>query len=502
MTNPPDLIETDRNLSQSSAIPEGWARALLGQISEPPQYGWTTSAAKKSEGLKLLRTTDISRGDINWSTVPSCLEEPPDPDKYVLRRGDIIVSRAGSVGISYLIREAPPAIFASYLIRFRPRNPITSEFLSLFLRSPQYWSAIADETAGIAIPNVNASKLKNLEVPVAPLAEQKRIVAKVEALLAELNRVRARLEKVPKILKAFRQSVLAAACSGRLTEDWRGKHPHVEPAARLVKEVRFTIGESENYLPSLPEKWSWVALGNYGRCTRGRFSVRPRNDPRYFVGKHPFIQIGDLPPEGGWIRSHTQTLNDEGLGVSKKFPKGTVAIAIVGATIGNTGLLGYDICFTDSIVGIETGTEEGNRYLELFLRHRKYDIREISYASGGQPNIKLETLNPYPLALPPLEEQREIVGRVDALFKLADTIEKQVESATKRAEKITQAVLAKAFRGELVPTEAELARRESRPYEPASVLLERIRRERQLGESVTATRFPRHRKQPRQRQHA
>jgi type I restriction enzyme S subunit len=226
-------------------------------------------------------------------------------------------------------------------------------------------------------------------------------------------------------------------------------------------------------LQELPQNWIWTALGNYGHCSRGRFSVRPRNDPAYFGGLHPFIQIGDLPP-GGWIESHKQTLNDQGLAVSKKFPRGTVVIAIVGATIGNTGLLAYDMCFPDSMVGIETGSEIGNRYVELFLRQKKSEIRNASYSSGGQPNINLEVLNPYPLALPPLDEQREIVRRVDTMFSLAGGIENNVRRAKIRADRIPQAILARAFRGELVPIEAELAAEEGRDYEPASVLLQRI----------------------------
>jgi type I restriction enzyme S subunit len=99
-------------------------------------------------------------------------------------------------------------------------------------------------------------------------------------------------------------------------------------------------------------------------------------------------------------------------------------------------------------------------------------------SSAGQQGISGAKVKNQPFALPPLEEQHEIVRRVDALFKLADAIEKRVAAATIRAERLTQAVLAKAFRGELVPTEAELARRESREYEPAAVLLKRIKAER------------------------
>jgi type I restriction enzyme, S subunit len=153
--------------------------------------------------------------------------------------------------------------------------------------------------------------------------------------------------------------------------------------------------------------------------------------------------------------------------VSKSFPKGTVVIAIVGATIGNTGILPYDMCFPDSLVGIETGTVEGNRYVELFLRSVKNDIRQVSYSSGGQPNLKLELLNPLPLALPPLAEQQEIVRRVDELFTLADQIETRYSKGMNHFDSLEQSILAKAFRGELVPQDPN--------DEPASVLLERIR---------------------------
>ncbi|WP_404791379.1 restriction endonuclease subunit S [Altericista sp. CCNU0014] len=142
-------------------------------------------------------------------------------------------------------------------------------------------------------------------------------------------------------------------------------------------------------------------------------------------------------------------------------------IAIVGATIGNTGLLAYDMCFTDSMVGIETGNEISNRYIEFFLRHRKEDLRQISYAGGGQPNIKLEILNPYPLAVPPLEEQKEIVHRVEKLFAFADRLESRYQKARAKCDRLTPALLEKAFQGELVPQDPN--------DEPASVLLERIK---------------------------
>jgi type I restriction enzyme S subunit len=308
--------------------------------------------------------------------------------------------------------------------------------------------------------------LKSVDVPLPPPKEQQRIVAKLDELMEKIDRSRARLERIPKILKRFRQSILSAAVSGKLTEEWREKNEYEN---KLIVTNEYNINEDYKELNELPSNWKWVALGNYVKCNRGRFSIRPRNDPRYFGGDIPFIQIGDLPREGGLVNQHTQTLNNEGLKVSKMFPKNTVAIAIVGATIGNSGILNYNMCFTDSMVGIDTGDLAFNLFIDFYLRSEKENFRQLSYAGGGQPNIKLELLNAYPFPLPSIEEQKEIVRRVEQLFSLADKIEARYTKAKAQLDKLPQSLLAKAFRGELVPQDST--------DEPASVLLERIKKE-------------------------
>jgi type I restriction enzyme, S subunit len=228
-------------------LPEGWVWSKVGHICEHPQYGWTTSAKNGGGGLKLLRTTDISSGQIDWGEVPFCKDEPGNAQNYLLSSGDILISRAGSVGINCLIRDCPEAIFASYLIRLRPIKPISSEYLHFFLNSPDYWSAISDHTAGITIPNVNASKLSDISIPIPPLVEQDRIVSKVDELLAGVNAARERLARVPGILKQFRQSVLAAACSGRLTTDWREKYSSFESPEKLLERIfKSRLSEYDN----------------------------------------------------------------------------------------------------------------------------------------------------------------------------------------------------------------------------------------------------------------
>ena len=379
-----------------SKLPQHWVRTSLGSICDGSQYGWTTKASNEGS-VRFLRTTDITKGEIDWTSVPYCQDNPPDLDKYLIQENDILISRAGSVGFSSLMSRIPfSTVFASYLIRFVPSKYIEPRYVAHFLKSSEYWQQVFEASSGIALSNINAKKLSNISMPLSPLNEQKRIADKLDNLLARVDKCRDRLERTLIVLSDFRRAVLDLAMSGKLTEDWREENLDIEPVRELEEEESFDLAVSEDLL-LLPSTWRWTALGDYANCSRGRFSARPRNDPTYFDGSHPFIQIGDLPNEGGWITSHHQTLNEQGLEVSKKFSRGTVVIAIVGSTIGNTGVLDYDMCFPDSLVGIDSGDKGSNRYIEFFLRYRKEEIRLTSYAGGGQPNIKLSILNPYPL---------------------------------------------------------------------------------------------------------
>jgi len=162
----------------------------------------------------------------------------------LLQDGDIVVSRAGSVGYSHLIRNPEEAIFASYLIRFKPL--INLDYVALFLKSPLYWEAISEKSAGIAIPNVNATKLRQIDFPLPPLPEQHRIVEAIETQFTRLDAAVAALERAQANLARSRASVLQAACEGRLVpteEDLaRREGRDYEPAdallARILEERR------------------------------------------------------------------------------------------------------------------------------------------------------------------------------------------------------------------------------------------------------------------------
>lgn len=443
----------------SGEFPKGWAETTLGQICSKPQYGWTCRAAKNGK-IKYLRTSDISEGKIDWQSVPYCEEIPDDVEKYQVYPDDILVARAGSVGVSHRVRDTVhEAVFASYLIRFTALEGIDPRFIEFFLKSQEYWQAISDFAAGIAIPNVNATKLASLELPLAPLNEQHRIVAKLEKLLGKVDGCQQRLMKIPLILKRFRQSVLAAACSGRLTADWRETSP----------------GPKNHPEEELPAGWRTALVGQvidnlkYGtaqKCSYERRGVPVLRIPNIEQGviSHSDLKYAELP------ENEFQQLRLKPGDILLIRSNGSVSLVGKSALVRKAEL---DFAYAGYLIRLRPNVEKVlPEFLNLVLGSHEVRIQiEVpARSTSGVNNINSEEVRALQFFLPLLPEQQEIVRRVEALFALADQIETRFVKAKARVDQLTQSLLAKAFRGELVPQDPN--------DEPASVLLERIKSER------------------------
>ena len=192
-----------------------WSEARVGDFCEVPQYGYTESATTEPIGPRFLRITDIQNGRVNWDTVPYC--SCPNPHSYLLKESDILFARTGATtGKSFLIRDCPEAVFASYLIRLRVRNTVTPEYLYRYFQSPSYWTQVIEEKKGTGQPNVNGKKLANIRVPIPPLAEQRRIVEYWDGLTDKLE-VLSRLQvNTTTELEALLPSILDKAFKGEL----------------------------------------------------------------------------------------------------------------------------------------------------------------------------------------------------------------------------------------------------------------------------------------------
>ena len=177
------------DVSNLPKLPEGWAWATVGQVSNTVQYGYTASANKNTSGVRFLRITDIQNGNVNWDVVPTCKIPGRIIKDYKLQTDDIVFARTGAtVGKSFRLRgQFPESVFASYLIRVKPTSQLLSDWLDVCFQSPDYWSQIKVSSVGIGQPNVNGTKLCALRVPIPPAKEQQRIVNEVERMSSVMD---------------------------------------------------------------------------------------------------------------------------------------------------------------------------------------------------------------------------------------------------------------------------------------------------------------------------
>lgn len=437
-------------------LPKGWVETELGTITTKPQYGWTTKSDLVGD-FRYLRTTDIGKGKIKWKNVPFCVDLPENINQYLLEKNDILISRAGSIGLSYRVDEnVENTLFASYLIRFKPL--INPKLIAYFLHSRNYWKSISENAVGIAVQNINAPKLQAIPFPLPPLAEQERIVAKLDALFAQHEKMKAALARIPQLLKDFRQQVLTQAVTGKLTEQWReGKvlESGKEFLIKIIHERKSSLKKSVEFKEitnvfEIPSTWSFTYLQWVGEFTRGKSKHRPRNDKKLFNGPYPFIQTGDVSKAHMYINQYSTTYSEFGLQQSRLFPKGTLCITIA-ANIAETAILNFDACFPDSVVAyIPHKNLYTSEFAMYYLNTIQKELEQFAPATA-QKNINMGILNEIPFPVPPLAEQQEIVNRVESLFAKADAIEARYEQLKQKIEALPQALLHKAFKGELVP---------------------------------------------------
>lgn len=224
------------------------------------------------------------------------------------------------------------------------------------------------------------------DIPLPSLAEQRRVVARIEELATQIHEARTLRHQAAKEANALFDSFLTA---------------------------RFNSSA-----------WALKLLPEVASVARGKFDHRPRNEPRFYGGEYPFIQIGDLSNSTRYVQTHTQTLNADGFAISRMFPKGTVAIAITGATIGVTRILGFDSCFPDSIVGIQAKPDRATpEFIYLAVEHAKQAaLAEATQTT--QPNINLGNLQRLKVQIPPsgrATPDRGRVGRVASRGGRAET---------------------------------------------------------------------------------
>ena len=361
--------------------------------------------------------------------------------------GDVLLNITGaSIGrVTIAPFNMKGARVNQHVAIIRTVEGIDAKFVSGFLSSPTMQEMIADENYGVTRQALTKSMIEDFRIPVPPLLEQRRIVAKIDSLSGKSKRACDQLDHIPRLVDKYKQAILAAAFRGDLTQEWRTLH-------------------------KVQSNYSFTEISGLARVVTG--STPPTKDKtRFFGGSIPFFKPTDLDA-GYHVLNARETLTKEGVAVSRPLPQSSVLVTCIGATIGKTGLARVPCCTNQQINGLVPDlTLVVPEWLYWMVVSPEFQQSILDNASATTlPIINKGRFERLSLPLPPLDEQREIVGRIERAVAWLDRLAGEAASARKLIDHLDQAVLAKAFRGELVPQDPN--------DEPASILLERIRAER------------------------
>lgn len=361
--------------------------------------------------IHILRAMNITDHGLTYDN-PVFVPSTKVKDHQMLKRGDIVVAASSGslevVGKAGVVDKDVVASFGAFCKVVRPGSKVYPAYLGHFFQTTGYRSTISKLAQGANINNLKNEHIDDLEIPLPPLDEQKRIAAVLDKADA---------------LRRQRQESL------QLTE-------------KLLQSVFIDMfGDPVRNTKNLPID----DLSNLAKLERGKFTPRPRNDPSYFGGSYPFIQTGDITRSKGRITTWTQTLNNKGARVSKEFGTGTVVIAIVGATLGETAIVETPVYCPDSIIGITPFPERStSEFIEFLLRLWKPRLKDLA-PDAARANLNLERLRPLAALAPDIEEQRKFSRVAKRLREL--TLSKF--EGEQQLDLLFSSIQQRAFRGEL-----------------------------------------------------
>jgi type I restriction enzyme, S subunit len=441
-------------------FPDGWSVASLGEIASKIGSGATPTGGKttyQTSGIPLIRSMNVHFSGFTSEGLAYINEQQAKKlDNVTVHPGDVLLNITGaSIG---RVTIAPPSMNGArvnqHVAIIRLVEGIESKFVSGFLSSPTMQSIIAEENYGVTRQALTKSMIEQFHLPVPPLPEQRRIVAKIDSLSAKSKRACGQLDHIPRLVEKYKQAILTAAFRGDLTTEWR-EH---RPATWTVT----TIGGIANVASGHTPKGIEEALQPNGEISW--FKVSSMNEPQN--------QQNLVSSQFRLSRTAAQQL---GLRI---FPAGTMAFPKRGGAIATNKKrrLGVDAALDLNLMALVPHAVRPNF---LWWWMQGLDLASISNGSNV-PQINHGDVAPLPISLPSDDEQDEIDRRVSRAFLWVDRLASEATNASKLIDHLDKAILAKAFRGELVPQDIA--------DEPASKVLERIRAERSSGHAERANR--------------
>jgi len=363
------------------------------------------------DGVNWIKISDTEQdGRYVYSTAQKITSEGAKQSRFV-KEGDFILTNSMSFGRPYIMKISGYIHDGWFVLRLK--ETLDTDYFYYLLSSPLVQDQFKNLASGTIVKNISGDLVKKTKLPIPTLTEQHRIVAILDEAFDGIATAKANAEKNLKNARALFESHLQAMFS-QTSKNWEKKH---------LAEVAKDFG-------------------------RGKSKHRPRNDPKLYGGKYPFIQTGDVRNATHLINTYSQTYNEVGLAQSKLWPKGTLCITIA-ANIAETGILDFDSCFPYSVIGVVVDPDVISiKFLEYLLQSFK-TILQAKGKGSAQDNINLGTFENQLFPFPSLKEQEQIVSTLDSLSGEIQRLESIYQQKLAALDELKKSLLHQAFSGQL-----------------------------------------------------
>ncbi|WP_300295658.1 restriction endonuclease subunit S [Ferrovibrio sp.] len=392
----------------------GWQVRPLGEILEKTET--VNPLQSPEEEFDYIDVSSISNRNFRIEAVQRLQgKNAPSRARRLVRTNDILFAtiRPTLQRIAIVPVELNKQVCSTGYVILRPKPELNYRFLFYYLFTEEFMGQMESLQKGASYPAVTDGEIYSQPIAYPPLSEQQRIARTLDKALGEVSTVKSNTEKnIQNAIDLFDQYLQEVFA--RRGDDWDEKR---------LSEVSVDFG-------------------------RGKSKHRPRNDPALYGGKYPFIQTGDVRNSDHLITTFSQTYNDLGLAQSKLWPKGTLCITIA-ANIAETGILGFEACFPDSVIGVVVDAKQtSTKYLEYLLQSFKVHLQAQGKGSA-QANINLATFEGQRFPFPSLKVQSEIVATLDSLRENIRHLESLYQRKLAALDELKKSLLRQAFSGNL-----------------------------------------------------
>jgi type I restriction enzyme S subunit len=461
-------------------LPEGWEMSTLGEF-----------VAKRSKGIVPNKTPDET---FELYSVPSFDTGTPEivkggdigSNKQIVREGAVLLCKINPrINRSWIVssHSLNQKIASTEWIIFPSNDAFEPKYLAYYLKQDALRDFLTSNASGVggSLMRVKPATVKDYPLPIAPENEQKCIVAEIEKQFSRLAEAVDNLKRVKANLKRYKASVLKAAVEGKLTEEWRKKHTDVEPADKLLERIlaerRIKWEEAElakmkakgkvpkddkwkkKYreptnpdfagLPSLPSSWAWTSVDYLGEVVTGTTPSTKKKE--YYGGNIPFFKPTELD-QGYYLSAAATYLTKAGAEKARLIPSHSVMVTCIGATIGKIGLSRVHGTTNQQINTLIPDSRYMSSQYLYFAFISPFFFKQIvdNSSSTTLPIINKSKFTALPIMVPPLEEQIIIVDEIECRLSLADKVGAIANVTLRRAERLRQSILKKAFSGQLI----------------------------------------------------